>query len=124
MARDRGDRTGQRGRLIEERACALLLAEGLEALQRNYRCRGGEVDLIMRDGASIVFVEVRYRASEAFGGAIESIGVRKRQRLRHCARVYLATMGFCSEQRCRFDVVLATGPVRDASLRWIRGAFD
>ena len=70
------------GRLIEDRALEMLAAAGLQLLQRNYRCRLGEIDLIMREGRTIVFVEVRHRSCKAFGGAAASVGAGKQRRLR------------------------------------------
>lgn len=69
-----------RGALAEEAAAEFLKERGFSSLERNYSCRFGEIDLIMRDGHTLVFVEVRYRRNKSFGGAIESITVAKRQK--------------------------------------------
>jgi putative endonuclease len=107
------------GREAEARAEAMLLAQGLTLVQRNYRCRGGEIDLIMRDGGTLVFVEVRYRRSERFGGAIASIDRRKQARLTAAAGYYLQRHP--SPLPCRFDVVAIGAGDR---VDWIRNAFD
>jgi len=107
-----------RGKEAEDRAAALLLQRGLHLVQRNYRCRGGEIDLIMRDGNCVVFIEVRYRGRTDFGDALSSVDQRKRQRITLAARHYLATSGWAGP--CRFDVI---GFGCDAKAQWIRDAF-
>lgn len=114
--------TRQRGALAEDRALAHLQAAGLRLVERNYRTPGrggGEIDLIVRDpDGTLVFVEVRSRASRAFGGAGASITSTKRQRLIFAARHYLLRLG--APPPCRFDAVLIEGD----SLQWLRAAFD
>jgi len=107
------------GKDAEDRAAALLMRAGLRPMARNYRCRGGEIDLIMRDAEHLVFVEVRYRSHPAFGGALSSIGAGKRQRLIRAAQHYLMSSGW--QGPCRFDVV---GFDRDSGGDWIRDAFS
>lgn len=106
------------GQSAEDRACAELLARGMALVARNYRVRGGEIDLILRapDG-TLVFVEVRARSRDAFGSAAASIGARKRERIRLAARHYLARLA--QEPACRFDVVTLDGD----RLEWLPGAF-
>ncbi len=107
------------GREAERRAEALLRDRGLELLQRNYRCRGGEIDLIMRDTGSVVFVEVRYRRHSRFGGALSSVDAHKRRRLVIAAQHYLLSSGW--QGPCRFDVV---GFDRGHQGEWVRDAFS
>src|SRR5690349_7544196 len=102
----------------EDQAAAFLIRHGLRLKERNYRCRMGEIDLILQDGNALVFVEVRMRRSRAFGGAAESITASKRARLIAAARHYLA--GKSPMPPCRFDVVLIEA---DAAPRWIKDAF-
>lgn len=102
----------------EERAARFLEARGLAIVARNFRTRLGEIDLVARDGATLVFVEVRYRAGEGFGGAVESITAAKRSRIAAAANQYLARLG--TEPPCRFDVVTLDG----GAPQWIRAAFD
>jgi len=109
----------QRGALAEDAAAAFLASQGLQLLERNYHCRFGEIDLILRDGRTVVFVEVRYRGSKAFGGAGESITSAKREKLLRAARHYLARNE--SYPACRFDAVLLSGDNPD--VEWIRDAF-
>lgn len=109
-----------RGTAAERRARAWLERHGLKLRDANYRCRWGEIDLIMEDGDTLVFVEVRYRNSIHYGGALESIDARKRQRLCRTAADYLARQRE-RQWPSRFDVV-ALGP--DDRVDWITDAFD
>ena len=110
------DTTTTRGREGETRAARYLAEHGLRVLERNFRVRGGEIDLICRDGTTLVFVEVRQRSRSDFGGAAASITFAKRQRLVLAARHYLARHG---DADCRFDCVLIEGE----RLEWLRHAF-
>lgn len=112
--------TGAAGRSAEEAAAAYLETRGLKTVARNYRCRFGEIDLVMRDGKTLVFVEVRARRSAAYGGAMASITAAKREKLTAAARHYLS--GRSAVPPCRFDAVLIEGePPR---IEWIRNAFE
>lgn len=102
----------------EERACAHLRRRGLTLLERNFRCRRGEIDLIMRDGSTVVFVEVRYRRNARFGDSAETVDVRKQHRLLAAAQTYLQRNAH--QTPCRFDVVAITG----TELQWITNAFE
>jgi putative endonuclease len=107
-----------KGAEAEARAAEYLRAHGLRLVARNWRARGGEIDLIMRDGATLVFVEVRARAASSFGGAASSITASKRARLIHAAKLYLA--GLTHVPACRFDVVTEDAGV----IGWLRDAFQ
>jgi putative endonuclease len=113
-----------RGRAAEDAALRFLQSQGLALLARNYRCRLGELDLVMRDGSSLVFVEVRARDSDAFGGAAASVAARKQRRLVAAARHYLMTHPQAGRLPARFDVVAISGDGRENSPHWIRAAFD
>ena len=102
----------------EDLALDYLQRQGLRLKTRNYTCRLGEIDLVLEDGATVVFVEVRQRSSTAFGGAAESITARKRNKLIATARHYLAHER--NLPACRFDAVLIDG---DGHIEWIRDAF-
>lgn len=107
------------GALAEDRALAYLRRQGLVPVERNYRCKGGEIDLIMRAADdTLVFVEVRQRRGRGFGGAAQSITPAKQRRVLHAASHYLATLD--RTPPCRVDVV-ALEPGR---LEWLPGAFD
>jgi len=112
----------------EDRALAHLQAQGLRLVERNYRVArgpgrpGGEIDLIMRDGQTLVFIEVRSRrAGSRHGGAAASVGAAKRARLIHAARHYL--LRHPDPPPCRFDLVAIDGDDSQA-LNWIPAAFD
>ncbi|SDX76617.1 putative endonuclease [Allochromatium warmingii] len=106
------------GAAKERLAEAFLIERGLTPLARNYRCRGGEIDLVMRDAQTLVFVEVRYRRSAQFGTAAATVDARKQQRLIQAAQQYLQQHP--TALACRFDVVAIDGQDR---IEWIRQAF-
>ena len=102
------------GRDAEARAQAFLEQQGLTLVEKNFRCRAGEIDLIMRDGQAVVFIEVRSRKNRHFGGAAASVGPVKQQRLWRTASFYL--LKFPKPPVCRFDLVAIEGD----DLRWIK----
>ena len=110
-----------RGRKAETRAWQYLQTRGLHLLQRNYRSRRGEIDLVLQDRDSLVFVEVRYRRGDRFGSGAESVDRHKQTRLIACAQHYLQTNPGMAKQPCRFDVVSVSGS--GESIEWIRDAF-
>ena len=112
-----------RGDAVETAALAHLQAHGLQLLARNAQARGGEIDLVMLDGDVVVFVEVRFRASAAFGGGIASIDVRKRRKLVHAAQVFLMKNPRHLHAPCRFDVVDACRDPSAPQMHWLRDAF-
>ncbi|RJG03056.1 YraN family protein [Noviherbaspirillum sedimenti] len=105
------------GQAGEEAALAYLLQHGLTLVTRNFRCKAGEIDLIMREHASLVFVEVRKRASLDYGGAAASITPAKQRRLLRAAQVYL--LRFKTLPACRFDVVA----IDAGHLSWLKNAI-
>ncbi|HXF08660.1 MAG TPA: YraN family protein [Candidatus Acidoferrales bacterium] len=107
----------------EDHALAHLERQGLILVARNYACRGGEIDLIMRDGATLVFVEVRHRTRSEFGTPEETVGANKQHRLVLAARHYLARNPAFARSPMRFDVVALSGPLIGAEFRWIRNAI-
>jgi len=107
-----------RGKEAEDRAAAYLEGQGLRILARNWRCRGGEIDLIAESRGTLVFVEVRERASSRFGGAAASIGTTKQRRLLFAAEMYLA--GLKRVPPCRFDAVLFNA----GHLEWLQDAIQ
>lgn len=110
---------GPIGSAAEDRALRLLLAHGLTLIGRNFRCRVGEIDLIMEDGPSVVFVEVRYRSDRRHGSAAETISAPKQRRFIAAARRYLQQHPAAARSPCRFDVVAITGE----QVEWLKGAF-
>ena len=115
----RGAPGARRGIDAETMAADFLEHRGLTIIARNYRCRLGEIDLVARDGGTTVFVEVRRRASSAYGGAAASITSAKRMKLLKAARHYISRLR--TVPQCRFDALLIEGePPR---IEWIRNAF-
>ena len=110
------------GTAAEELACRYLEAQGLALVMRNFRCRWGELDLIMRDGEQLVFVEVRSRRYTRYGTPAESITRAKQQRLLRAAAFYLQYQQL--DLPCRFDVVAILQPNGEAHMEWIRDAFQ
>ena len=108
-------RTGAR---YEEAAADFLRQQGYEILEKNYRDRYGEVDIVAREGRYLVFVEVKYRKDASCGYPEEAVSARKQQRIRHTASWYLYRHGCSEETPCRFDVVSILGEdvflIRDA----------
>ncbi len=109
---------GSQGVQAEQRAAQYLQQLGLKQVAQNYRGRFGEIDLIMRDGATLVFVEVRLRRNADFGGAAASIDARKQRRIVRTAQQYLA--GLAQTPPCRFDAVL----MDDGGVQWLKNAFE
>ncbi|QNN45658.1 YraN family protein [Thermomonas brevis] len=122
MARAEPDRRA-RGDAVETAALAYLEARGLRLLARNASARGGELDLVMQDGAALMFVEVRYRGSDAFGGGAASVDAGKRRRLVRAAQAYLLGHPRHADAPCRFDVVAASGDPAAPAFDWLRDAF-
>ncbi|MCJ0825678.1 YraN family protein [Luteimonas sp. 50] len=117
-----------RGALVEAAARRYLVDAGLRELAANASYRGGELDLVMlddhhRDGTVVVFVEVRYRSHAGYGGGAASVDWRKRRKLVHAARRFLALHRTLREAPCRFDVVEADGDPAAPRLSWLRDAF-
>jgi putative endonuclease len=103
----------------KERLARLFLeSQGLRMIASNFRCRLGEIDLVMRDSATLVFIEVRFRSSDRFGGAAASIGVSKQRRLIAAAGLFLQNKSL--DLPCRFDVIAVGAGNR---IDWIQDAF-
>ncbi|MBN2701964.1 MAG: YraN family protein [Methylohalobius sp. ZOD2] len=110
------------GQAAENHALAFLEKRGLKLLTRNYRWRGGEIDLILDDHGTLVFAEVRFRRSNRFGGALASVDARKQKRLIQCAQHYLVRHR--EDTPVRFDVVALTATTEGLELEWVRDAFQ
>lgn len=109
---------------FERRARAELERAGLHLLASNYSTRHGELDLVMRDGDSVVFVEVRYRRSASHGDAAASVTASKQAKLILAAQHWLAAHPQHARRPCRFDVVSYDGPAEAVQMNWLRGAFE
>lgn len=108
----------RRGDAAEERALHYLEAQGLVLIQRSFLCKGGEIDLIMRHDQVLVFVEVRQRANQRFGGALASVTAAKQRRLVHAAQVYLQKLS--KVPTCRFDLIAIDGD----QLQWLKNIIS
>ena len=109
------------GAQAEQWAAQHLQQQGMKLIAQNYRGRFGEIDLIMQDGAVLVFIEVRLRRNEDFGGAAASIDARKQQRIIRTAHQYLSSLAHTPP--CRFDVVLMDD-AHGHNVQWLKNAFD
>lgn len=109
------------GFAVEKRARTWLVAQGMQFVTGNYRCRWGEVDLIMQDGEHLVFVEVRARVSREYGGAVASITPAKQKKIVRTALHYMTVNRILEKYPARFDVLSAQGS--DLQFEWIKDAF-
>ena len=112
-----------KGSRFELVAAAWLRLHGLRLLERNYRCRFGELDLVMLDGEVLVFVEVRYRIGNDYGSAVDTIDSRKQQRLWHAARHFLLHRSEHAQRPCRFDVLGICGRLPRYNFQWLTNVF-
>ena len=107
----------------EKVACEALQLKGLQLIDYNFSTTLGEIDLIMRDGSTLVFIEVRQRRSAAYGLAEETIGHRKQEKIRRVANQFLQRDSKGYAQQCRFDVFAVNGDQTEKTIRWIKSAF-
>jgi len=112
------------GALWEDAALKHLVRHGLELVTRNFTCRFGEIDLVLRDRGQLVFAEVRYRRDAAHGDGTLSVGPAKRARLARAASLYLQAHPQFSALPCRFDVIGCSGSLVQPAFEWTRGAFE
>lgn len=113
--------TQEKGRIGEEKALSYLTAKGFKLVTRNYSCRRGEIDLIMRDQDYLVFIEVRSRKSSGFGGGIASITHIKKQKILKTASYYLMAHKIQNQFPLRFDVISIDS--KPSSITWVKDAF-
>ncbi len=112
-------KTSQQGQIAEDEACKFLQKHGLKLVEKNYRCRTGEIDLIMQDKEELVFVEVRYRAKSDFGSALDSVDQNKIQKVISAASHYVSKHQ--PDLPMRFDVI---GFDASYKLKWVTNAFS
>lgn len=113
--------SSNQGKLAEDLVAEFLKHEGLKLVNRNFRCRYGEIDLICRDAKVLIFVEVRFRSNINFGNAESSVTYQKQQKLIAAAQFYLSQLK--AQPICRFDVV-ALDKLDKNSIHWIKNAFE
>ena len=112
-----------KGKNFEDQSLKFLEAQGLVLLERNFHCRSGEIDLIMMHKQDLVFVEVRYRGNDMFGGAAQSVGTQKQGKLRLAAQTWLQKNETLAFRGCRFDVLAIDGEQGNTRMDWISDAF-
>lgn len=112
------------GDQAENAACEYLQSQGLRLIERNFLCKRGEIDLIMQQADTTVFVEVRYRRNNHFGSGAESVDWRKQEKLLATAEHYLQSHPKAAKAACRFDVVALTTQNQQSKIDWIVDAFQ
>ena len=120
MGRGTAQRTGTLGRRAENTAFSFLTDQGLRPVARNFRRRGGEIDIIMLDGDTLVFVEVRYRQSAGFAAPALTVDARKQRKLIRTAALFASTQRYLATREMRFDVIAIE---ENKAVCWIRDAF-
>lgn len=113
-----------RGKITEAYAENYLIGHGLVVIDRNVHCRQGEIDLVMRDDDTFVFVEVKYRKNNHFGSAIEAVSLAKQNKIRHCVAFFFHKANLNEyNTRCRFDVIALEGNINQPQVTWLKNAF-
>jgi putative endonuclease len=112
-----------RGMLAEQYAESWLCKKKLKILSCNYRSRWGEIDIIALDKKTLCFIEVRYRKSDQYGSAIETVTQSKQQRIIRTAQIYLQQNEKYIDEQIRFDVLSLTGNLHDPEIDWHKNAF-
>ncbi|MBU2894810.1 YraN family protein [Colwellia sp. D2M02] len=112
------------GSISEQYAINYLLQHGLVLVDSNVHCRQGEIDIIMLEGETYVFIEVKYRKSQAFGGAINAVSPAKQQKIKHAITFYLHNAGLNEYNTpCRIDVIALEGNLDKPEVTWLKSAF-
>ncbi len=114
----------QHGTAAERIACHWLQQRGLRLLEANFRCKPGELDLIMLDNDCVVIVEVRYRARQTHGGALQSVTPAKQKKILRATHCYLQRHKELRSKPLRFDVLALHGPLDRPAASWCKRAFD
>ncbi len=113
-----------RGKITEAYAENYLIGHGLVVIDRNVHCRQGEIDLVMRDDDTFVFVEVKYRKNNHFGSAIEAVSLAKQNKIRHCVAFFFHKANLNEYNTpCRFDVIALEGNINQPQVTWLKNAF-
>lgn len=123
--------TQRKGHVYENYAKHYLRKQGLSLITTNYTCRSGEIDLIMKDGEILVFIEVRYRSNKQYGSALDSVNAKKQKKIIRSAQSYLQNAPWAAKLNCRFDVLgiapttkkHSDSPNTKLEVNWIKAAF-
>ena len=113
----------EKGAFYEQLAADYLVKAGLILLERNYQCKGGEIDIIGTQNEHLVFVEVRFRSNSAFGTAAATVDWRKQQKIIRAANVFLLHRPTHANKPCRFDVIAISGSQPQLTVQWLKSAF-
>lgn len=113
----------QVGATIEEQACLFLKERGLRICEQNYTRKTGEIDIIALDNGTLIFVEVRFRASTQYGYAFQTVNKAKQKRIMNTAKLYLQGNKHFQQCACRFDIISASLYNGDLTLEWLQHAF-
>lgn len=114
----------KKGQATEAFALQYLTQHGLVFIDKNVHCRQGEIDLIMKDQETFVFIEVKFRKNNHFGGAIAAISKAKQQKIKHCVAFFLHKMKLNEYNTpCRFDVIALEGDINQPQITWLKNAF-
>lgn len=112
------------GNISEQYAVDYLCKQGLNLLETNVHCRQGEIDIVMLDGNTYVFVEVKYRKNNAFGGAIHAVSTSKQNKIKHSITFYLHKAELNEyNTSCRIDVIALEGDLQNPTVTWLKNAF-
>lgn len=116
--------SSNKGQVTENYAEQYLSKQGLILIERNFHSRQGEIDLIMLDGDTYVFIEVKYRKSKEFGGAIAAVSASKQKKIKYCITFYLHQSDINEYNTpCRIDVVALEGDITQPDVTWLKNAF-
>jgi len=112
-----------KGDVYEQVALKYLKQQGLKFIAQNVNFKGGEIDLVMQDDTQLVFVEVRFRKNNHYGGAAASVNHHKQQKLIHAAQLYLQKQYGNTPPSCRFDVIAIEGETPNEHIQWLKNVF-
>lgn len=116
--------TTETGKITEQIAADYLILQNLTKIDQNFHSKYGEIDLIMTDGHTYIFVEVKYRKNANFGGSLVSVNQSKQEKLRLCAKFYLQQKQLNEYNTpCRFDIVALEGDIKKPNINWLQNAF-
>jgi putative endonuclease len=116
--------TREKGNHGERLALDYMIKQGLKLVEQNINSRYGEIDIVMRDDTEWVFVEVRFRRSQEFGGGLESVNSNKQRKLINTAEHYIQTRHITHFEACRFDIIEISGDMSNPKINWIKDAFQ
>ena len=117
------DHSRAKGDFAEQVALDYLCSQGLTLVEQNFNCRYGEIDILMRHATEWVFVEVRYRRSQSYGGGLESVDRNKQRKLINSAEYYMQKHREIQFNSCRFDMIEISGDIEAPQFDWIQDAF-